>query len=62
MKNRVLSFIGLVLLVSFTLMVSGCTSDGNNSTKSYASDIVTSGDLSGQWNGPLGVWFINGNL
>jgi len=62
LKNRVLSFIGLVLLVSFTLMVSGCTSDGNNSTKSYASDIVTSGDLSGQWNGPLGVWFINGNL
>ena len=67
MKKFNISILGIIGILVLVVFASGCTSSDNNttmanSTKSYASDIVTSGDLNGQWNGPPGEWLVNGNL
>lgn len=49
---------GLIGILIVVVMISGCTS----TTKDPKTDIVNSGDLSGQWNGPSGEWLIVGNI
>lgn len=68
---KIYSVLGIVGILILAVLVSGCTStptSNNSTTKSYASDIVMSGDTSGnitdgQWNNdPPTEWFITANI
>jgi hypothetical protein len=56
MKKLILGIMGIVVLV---VLASGCVSSGTTNPKT---DLETSGDINGQWNGPPNEWFVNGNV
>ena len=40
-------------------MVSWCTNTGTSTSTNPKTDIETSRDINGKWNGPAGKWLVN---